>query len=321
MHKTPDIDRFAPASQEAKAPLGNQETKAPLVSIVLPMYNSAKTIACCIESIKRQTMGDFEVLLIDDGSTDDSLAVAAKNVRGDERFRIISRENHGVSLTRNFALALARGTWVAFIDADDWFAPYALEAMVDGVQQGAELAVCSFYRVGGERYSVKRQEPTCLMSYNNYVKAMSKAPANYFFACLWNKLFKRSIICEAGLEFDNTMDFAEDHVFVLRYLLHTSHVAVVDRPVYFYVDTPGSLVHNAMNLADFAESRTILADHYEAVCKKAGMSSTMSAGYVAGFVFSPATDGIVTALDEKLCEGMVPPAAAKLDSRFNYLFY
>ncbi len=294
---------------------------SPLVSIILPVYNSAKTIACCIESIKAQTLRDFEVILVDDGSTDDSLAIAAKNIRADERFRIVSRENHGVSLTRNFALALARGTWIAFIDSDDWYAPYALEALVDAAQGKAELAVASFYRVGGDRYAVKRPEPSGVYPYADYVKAMFKAPANYFYACLWNKLFKRSIIEEAGLEFDHTMDFAEDHVFVLRYMLNTTHVAIVDRPVYFYVDTPGSLVHSAMNIADISKSRSILADHYEAICKSVGMSDTLSAANVAGFVISPATDGIVTALDEKLCEGLVPPAAAKLDSRFNYLFY
>lgn len=294
---------------------------APLVSIILPMYNSAKTIACCIESIKAQTMADFEVILVDDGSTDDSLAIAAKNIRGDERFRMISRENHGVSFTRNFALNMARGTWVAFIDADDWFAPYALGALVGAVHDKAQMAVASFYRVSAGRYAAKRQEPSGLYPYEDYIKAMFKAPANYFYACLWNKLFKRQLICDAALEFDTGMDFGEDHVFVLRYLLHTSCIAIVDKPVYFYVDTPGSLVHNAMNLADISKSRTILADHYDAICKSVGMSDAWSAANVAGFVLSPATDGIVTALDEKLCEGLVPPAAAKLDSRFNYLFY
>lgn len=294
---------------------------APLVSIICPMYNSARTIACCIESIKRQTFTDFEAILIDDGSTDDTLAIAAKNVRADERFRIISRANHGVSPTRNFALDLARGTWIAFIDSDDWFAPYAVEELVRGAQSGAELAVADFYRVNSDRYAAKGLELSGLYNREEYVKLMFKAPANYYFACLWNKLFKREIIQRAQLYFDEDMNFGEDHVFVLRYLLHADYIALVDKPVYFYVDTPGSLVHSAMNLADISKSRAILADHYDAICKSIGMSDTLSAANVAGFVISPATDGIVTALDEKLCEGLVPPDAAKLDSRFNYLFY
>lgn len=297
------------------------EHKAPLVSIILPMYNSARTIACCIESIKEQSFDDFEAILIDDGSTDDTLAVAAKSIRADERFTIVSRENHGVSPTRNFALDMARGEWVAFIDSDDWFAPYAIEELVKGAQSGADLVVADFYRVNGERYCAKGLELSGLYNREDYVKLMLKAPANYYFACLWNKLFKRSIIEESGLRFNEHMHFSEDHVFVLRYVLHASNFALVDKPIYFYVDTPGSLVHSAMNIADISKSRSIVMDYYEAVCKGIGLSDAMTTANAAAFAVSPATDGIVTALDEKLTIGLVPPAAAKLDSRFNYLFY
>lgn len=293
----------------------------PLVSIIVPMYNSAKTIACCLESIRRQTFKDFEAILVDDGSTDETLTVVAKSIRGDERFRVISRENHGVSPTRNFALELARGSWIAFIDSDDWFAPYAIEELVRAGQSGADLAVADFYRVNGDRYAIKGLEESGLFSRGDYIKLMLKTPANYYFACLWNKLFKRSVIESCDLRFDEEMHFAEDHVFVLQYMLSAQDVALVDKPVYFYVDTPGSLVHSAMNLADLSKSRSVLADHYDAICKSIGMSDALSAANVAGFVISPCTDGIVTALDEKLCAGLVPPEAAKLDSRFNYLFY
>ena len=312
MQNTDYIDN---AGQEAA------ERRAPLVSIILPMYNSARTIECCIESIKEQSFEDFEAILIDDGSTDDTLSVAAKSIRADERFTIVSRENHGVSPTRNFALQMAHGEWIAFIDSDDWFAPYAIGELVKGAQGGADLVVADFYRVNSERYAPKGLEMSGLYNREDYVKLMFKAPANFYFACLWNKLFKRSIIEDAELRFDEHMRFSEDHLFVLRYMLCADNFALVNKPIYFYVDTPGSLVHSAMNIADISKSRSILVDYYELVCKSIGLSDPLTAANIAAFAVSPATDGIVTALDEKLTIGLVPPAAAKLDSRFNYLFY
>ena len=98
--------------------LDDEALITPLVSVVVPMYNSAATIECLLESLINQTLGDFELILVDDGSKDDSVAVARRAAAGDPRVHIITKENSGVSRTRNEALSHCRGSWITFADAD-----------------------------------------------------------------------------------------------------------------------------------------------------------------------------------------------------------
>lgn len=304
------------------AALDDEALIAPLVSVVVPMYNSAATIECLLESLLSQTLGDFELILVDDGSKDDSVAVARRAAGGDPRIRIFTKENSGVSRTRNAALSHCRGSWVTFADADDWLAPYALESLVSAAEQGADLVVSDFYRVREGRYSVKGVGVSGLLSFDEFMHQMSLAPANYYYGSLWNKLFRRSIITEHGLSFKTKLDFGEDHVFVLEYLQHVRRVAAISKPTYYYIDTPGSLVHRAMNPIGVAKNKNEVMAVYEKLCDKAGICNTLAgSATVMSFLITPATDGMVSPFDEKLGIGQVPSRAATRDARFRRLFY
>ena len=102
------------------------------VSIIIPCYNSASYLGACMDSVLAQTMDDFEAILIDDGSRDDTLAVARRYAGQDARVRVLSQENRGVAAARNLGLAQARGEWVTFVDSDDLLPPNALETMLSG---------------------------------------------------------------------------------------------------------------------------------------------------------------------------------------------
>ena len=128
----------------------------PKVSIIVPIYNAQKTIARCIESILNQDYTDFELLLIDDGSKDDSGNICDFYAGQDERVRVIHKENGGVSVARNLALEEAEGEYLQFLDADDWITPNATRLLVESMEQNqCDMAIADFYRVIGERLSHK----------------------------------------------------------------------------------------------------------------------------------------------------------------------
>ena len=102
----------------------------PIVSIIVPVYNAEETLRRCIESVLNQGFTDFELLLVDDGSTDSSAGICREYENGDRRVRVIRKENTGVSDTRNLGLSEARGTFVQFLDSDDWITPDATSLMV-----------------------------------------------------------------------------------------------------------------------------------------------------------------------------------------------
>ena len=122
----------------------------PTVSIIVPVYNAENTISRCIESILNQEYSDFELLLVNDGSTDGSGAVCDAYAARDARVRVIHKENTGVSDTRNTALDQARGTYLQFLDSDDWITPDATSSLVRAAESAqCDLVVSDFYRVVG----------------------------------------------------------------------------------------------------------------------------------------------------------------------------
>ena len=124
----------------------------PLVSIVIPIYNAAPHLAACIESVRKQTYDDLEILLVNDGSDDVSLPICRMYAQGDPRSRVIDKENSGVSATRNIAIDQAAGEFLQFVDADDRVALEATQLLVERAQRTqADMVICHYYRVVGKK--------------------------------------------------------------------------------------------------------------------------------------------------------------------------
>lgn len=122
----------------------------PLVSIVMPAYNVEGYLDQCMETVVGQTMPDFEAILVDDGSTDGTYAAAQAWAARDERVRVLHQPNGGVSLARNAGMDAARGTWLAFVDPDDWLEPDYLEALLaEAARTGADRVECDLWRFDG----------------------------------------------------------------------------------------------------------------------------------------------------------------------------
>lgn len=296
-------DRRKEASRRDEKAKALHEVPDPPVSVILPVYNSTETLARCLKSILQQTYKNFEVIAVDDGSTDDSLAILKRFAKDDHRIKVYSKENGGVSSARNYALERAQGEWLAFVDSDDWQTPDCLRLLVDAAMEGAELAIADFYRVRNNRYNTKNQGAPGVVAFSEFIRRMTNQPANFYYGSLWNKLFRREIIEEQGLKFRTDIDYGEDHMLILEYLKYVKNVSVIDQPVYYYLDRPGSLLHQGLNPVDIIKNKAGLIDSYSELCQMAGIADSVM---VAGFVVTPAMDGTVSVLDKKLTPDQFP---------------
>lgn len=217
----------------------------PQVSIIVPAYNAQKTIARCLDSVLNQTFTDFELIVMDDGSKDETPAILDEYAGKDPRIHVVHKMNSGVSDTRNKALDLAKGEYLQFLDADDWIPPDATRLFVRAMQDntGCDMVIADFYRVIGNAMSQKGDiEEEKLMTREEYADYMALNPADYYYGVLWNKFFRRSIVEEYDLRMDVNLSWAEDFIFNMEYVLHANKIYAMKAPVYYYVKTEGSLV-------------------------------------------------------------------------------
>lgn len=215
------------------------------VSIIVPIYNAENTIGRCIESILGQTYQDFELFLVDDGSSDATPGILDSFAARDSRIRVVHKENSGVSDTRNRGLSMAQGEYIQFLDADDWIMPDATRLFVRAMEDnpGCDMVIADFYRVIGRNFSPKGDiEEEGLLTREEYADEMVKCPADFYYGVLWNKFYRRRIIEENRMRMDTQLNWAEDFIFNMEYVLHTNQIYVLKVPVYYYVKTEGSLV-------------------------------------------------------------------------------
>lgn len=242
----------------------------PKVSIIVPIYNAQKTITRCIESILNQDYSNFELLLIDDGSRDDSGNICDYYANQDERVRVIHKENSGVSATRNLALKEAGGEYLQFLDADDWITPNATRLLMESMEQNqCDMVIADFYRVIGERLSHKGSiDEDGILSREAFAGFMMENPADFYYGVLWNKLYKKDIIEKHQLCMNPKISWCEDFMFNLEYIRYCENIYVLQIPIYYYVKTKGSLVSQSMTLAKTIRTKLMVFEYYNEFYKQ-----------------------------------------------------
>ena len=236
----------------------------PKISIIVPIYNAQKTLERCIDSILNQDFSDFELLLINDGSKDDSGKICDIYAGKDNRVRVIHKENSGVSASRNLALQEAKGEYLQFLDADDWITPNATRLFAESLEQNqCDMVIADFYRVIGERLSHKGSiDEGGALSREEFANNMMENPADFYYGVLWNKLYKKSIVEKYGLCMNPKISWCEDFMFNLEYIRHCETIFVLQVPVYYYVKTKGSLVSQSMSLAKTIKTKMMVFEYY-----------------------------------------------------------
>ena len=235
------------------------------VTVIVPVYNGEKSLRRCADSILAQDHKDLEVILVDDGSKDDSFAIISEYAKKDERVVPVHKENGGVSAARNTALSLAKGDLIQFVDVDDYLPFDSLRLMVRAMEDNnADMVISDFYRVVDDKVSVKGSiRKGGLILRNEYADKMLLAPADFYFGVLWNKMYRRKIIDDHQLHMDESVSYSEDAIFNLQYLVYCDRIFVLKSPVYYYVKTEGSLVSRNMNIQSTVRMKTSVIRYFD----------------------------------------------------------
>ena len=211
-----------------------------VLSIIVPVYNTAKQLRRCLDSIVPQLNNKVEVILVNDGSTDNSKDIICDYIDHYNQFRLYDKPNEGVSDARHIGLKVASGKYVTFLDSDDYVEPDYMHKIMGNIhkmeQDELDLMIFGFYRKVGENYSVNLPDAK-----GNVIKEIFTQKYN----APWNKIFKKSLIDAYELEFPVSMKTSEDFLFLLDYVQNTCKIGVADECcIYNYCDNPCGAVNN-----------------------------------------------------------------------------
>ena len=236
----------------------------PMVSIVVPIYNAENYLRRCVDSILNQEYTDFELLLVNDGSTDASGDICEEYGDRDPRVIVIQKENTGVSDSRNRALDRARGKYLQFLDSDDWITPDATRLFVRAAEEyGCDMVISDFYRVVGERLSTKGDiEEEGVLTREEFAAHMMENPADFYYGVLWNKLYRRDIVEEHKLRMDTDISWCEDFMFNLEYIRYAKVFYALHAPIYYYVKRKGSLASQGINISKTVKMKLNVFEYY-----------------------------------------------------------
>lgn len=219
----------------------------PLISFIVPIYNVERYLQKCVDSILAQSYSNIEVVLVDDGSTDESVAICDSYANRDKRVQVIHKENGGASSARNEGLSFAHGSYIAFIDSDDYVSPSMAEKLLDAISKtDSDLAMCNFaYTDELGNITEAFSDDTKAGEYITE-ELLRKVAAGWTFGILvWNKLFKKELF-DGGLLFLEGR-IAEDEMIAHRLLARVRKAVIIPDVLCFYRQRTGSVTNSAFN--------------------------------------------------------------------------
>lgn len=219
------------------------------VSVIVPVYNVEKHLKTCLDSVINQTYKNLEIILIDDGSTDNSSEICDEYARNDERIVVIHKENKGVSSARNKGIEIATGDFIGFVDSDDYIEPDMYEKLVSMItSDDIDIATSGYYKDFSDRKVPMKNEgevpiyPVCVKDFLKYVYIRDKYQnvAGY----IVTKLFRASVIKENDILFDENMVMTEDILFFSQILMLSKKIVYTEKHLYHYFQRETSAYHN-----------------------------------------------------------------------------
>lgn len=231
----------------------------PLISVIVPVYNVSDYLSRCVESILNQTHQELEIILVNDGSIDDSGTICDDFALKDKRVKVIHQENAGVSGARNAGLDITKGEWIGFADPDDWIEPDMFEKLlgavnnidsnsIDGNSIGGnsaavtKIAICGFVKHCIDGRLDDRRCPEIPVKLSQIEAFEFMFHSRYFEWSCWNKLFNHKLL--ENIRFDLSLLNGQDSVFVTEVLLNCEKVAYVPETLYHYCSRKGSAMES-----------------------------------------------------------------------------
>lgn len=209
----------------------------PKISVIIPVYNAEKYIARCLTSVLGQTLTAIEVIVVNDGSTDNSYKIIQQFAQTDNRIKIFTISNSGPSSARNMGLSKARGDYIGFVDADDFIEKTMFESLFDAASKSqSELTICNIKIIDENknntiRLNLKNEVQIIDKGVNSLIEDLLDFKYDY---ANWNKLYVNQIIQNKHIKFDTKITLGEDLLFNLMYALHVRKLAVINEPLYSY---------------------------------------------------------------------------------------
>lgn len=226
----------------------------PQISVIVPVYNVEKYLTQCIESILSQTYQEFELLLIDDGSEDNSGSICDHYSNIDSRVHVFHKENGGVSSARNMGIEHAKGEWVCFVDSDDWIDKDTFE-YITGLWKGADFLQFGYRRTGGTA-SEYSYVPSKVLRYSTSVYCTKRI----YHSAICGYSLKLNIIKKYKISFPNHIKYGEDQAFILKTLICSSEIVILDRHFYNYRDREGSAMHASESISMGKDHLLVIED-------------------------------------------------------------
>lgn len=221
-----------------------------LISIIVPVYNVAPYLQACLDSIQKQSYGNLEVILVDDGSSDKSGDLCDSYAKEDCRFRVIHQENQGVVAARNRGIAEARGSYIGFVDSDDWTAPELYSCLYHEAKlQGADLVDSGKYifdeALGSCFSECEGRSAKHCEEYHRHGRAAGVVTEEVSWS-LYGKLFKRELVIYNYQKVDKRLSYFEDAALVILCVIQARRCVFLDRPMYYYRQRSQSLYHRVV---------------------------------------------------------------------------
>lgn len=256
---------------------GNTNNIHPIISVIVPVYNVEAYVLNTLESIAGQSLRNIEIILVDDGSEDESYQICMEMSAEDDRVDVLQIDHKGVAAARNAGLAIAKGEYISFIDADDWMDPDMLEYLYRNLESSnADIATCEFvkeYPDGGKKiegshssYRIQGKQIIDEINYNGE-----------FSPYLFNKLFRKSLL--SGIRFHEGVSLGEDYSFVMEVMMRNPAIVRGGECKYHYLQRPSSVSYQGYcSQEDACRNREnykrtcILLGEYDAELEKSALA-------------------------------------------------
>lgn len=229
------------------------------LSIIVPVYNCEKTIGLCIESILSQNFTNFELILVDDGSSDSSEEICLKYAKSDSRISVYSKSNGGVSSARNYGINVAKGEYITFVDADDYLLPDCYQTVEKNINDEDLLFYHYIINKDGVNTKIYNCQLKKLVNENLNFKLLYVDSKGYLkddvfmdesiSIFIWRCWFKTSFLCRKNIVFDEALKSGEDRIFLMNTLVNNPKIKVCDE-LFGYVHTVSEFGNSLTNQKD-----------------------------------------------------------------------
>lgn len=266
-----------------------------LISVIIPVYNTEHYLSRCIESVCGNSYHSLEIILVDDGSSDQSGHICDSYAKMDSRVRVFHQQNAGVSKSRNFGISVSTGKYIAFVDSDDYIDIDYFEKLVFQINKyNTQLAICSIvHEKKDEKICNEGQDMVIIFAKNNdeYRSNFLFLNQNFFLYGPVNKLYIAEIIKNWNVMFPNELSYGEDLIFNFAYLARCNRISYSPRPYYYYNhDNDNSLSHRYRD--DSWETGLKLNRCIMQFCSKRNLMTDEMRRYIAERIFDDAYNGI-----------------------------